>query len=195
MIIERAIFPDNGYLGKIHLEKDTSLSKYDLFELNLENEDILDYLLRSIKKEYVEGNTVSGTRYKDKHPKRWFNHLYPTVLEPHVIGIGLLDEIKADMIGWFSVMRTASKREWAQFGIIIDEKYRRNGIGKAALQCAIDNLSIIFNNDDAPSRIALTTLATNEIMQSVATALGFKERNDLIPNKHNPSRPQIVYLL
>ena len=45
VIIERPKLPDNGYLGKIYLEKDTPILKYDIFELDLEKVDILDYLL------------------------------------------------------------------------------------------------------------------------------------------------------
>ena len=158
-------------------------------ELDLEQEAVLDFILRDIKREYKQGNLLSTTRYKGKHSKRWFNFGYPKILEPRLFGVFN----KKAFLGWFSLLKSAIGEDWIQYGIILGKKYRGKGLGKSILRFVLESMKEIYSPPF--NRIFVITRLDNKKMRGVAESLELSFLDDKKLHDEYIKEGSIVYIM
>ena len=158
-------------------------------ELDLEQEVVLDFILKDIKQEHENGMMFSSTKYRGKHPRRWFGFLYPDMLDPHLFGIFL----KKIFLGWFTLVRSPNNNDWVPFGICLVEKYRGKGLGKAILYHAFEMMEIIY--ESGTKKIFLVTKLQNEKMRYVANRMKLEVHDDPFFQKYYMDNGIIGYIM
>ncbi|MBD3188890.1 GNAT family N-acetyltransferase [Candidatus Bathyarchaeota archaeon] len=132
--------------------------------MNLENDDVVDEILHDIQQENNEGTTNVNIRYRGKNPQRWFSMIYPPVLDPMFLRIGLPG---GEKVGWISLYASQVEIGRVILSIIIKKTYRNKGIGTVLLQ-NVETMVADFYPLEPVTEIRFCTMENNEPMKRVA---------------------------
>ena len=99
-------------------------------ELDPADDAVAHEVLSDVMAEHAAGTITTYIRYRGKHPRRWFDQLYPPSCEPRVLGFFFPD---GTLLGWITVTVSPAASGQAILGMIVREPYRDAGLGTAAI--------------------------------------------------------------
>ncbi|MHA1792339.1 MAG: hypothetical protein ACTSVI_06815 [Promethearchaeota archaeon] len=184
IIVNTSFMKKGGYKNKLELIKpDLFENDITIAELDLENEDTLDGILKDIISEMQEGTIYVKTRYKGKNPKRWFSLLYPSILEPKFLGAFKEDDT---LLGWMSLNRSIVKKSRINLGAIIKKEYRNRGLCSSMGLHVKENINIIMTKPPNIDEFFFATTEDNKRIVKIAKNMqlfSIKAPTDEIPNR------------
>jgi GNAT superfamily N-acetyltransferase len=158
----------NGY--RAILVGDAGEEKLSLAMLDGSNEKLMDVLLNAIMDLQAEGKVVSDIRYKGKGVRRWFQMVYPAVLQPTFFGVFTTG---GAMVGYLVAFQSSLSPSRKVIGIALLESARGRGIGSRVFKHVQENLETMFR--PGVTELNFETSVDNAPMIQIARKLGFVE--------------------
>jgi RimJ/RimL family protein N-acetyltransferase len=155
-------------------------------ELDPADDVVAHEVLTDIMAEHAAGTVTTCVHYRGKHPRRWFDQIYPPSCKPRVLGFFFPDDTLA---GWLTVTVAPQLPGHAVIGMIVREPYRNQGLGTAALLHVEKHLATIAR-DPAITCVFFETQARNHRVVHVAKKL------QVVPagERPNPFAPAITMI-
>ena len=155
-------------------------------ELDPADDAVAHEVLTDIMAEHAAGTVTTCVHYRGKHPRRWFDQIYPPSCKPRVLGFFFPDDTLA---GWLTVTVAPQLPGHAVLGMIVREPYRNQGLGTAALLHVEKHLAGIAR-DPSITGVFFETQAGNRRVLHVAR----KMRVAATGERPNPLAPGITMI-
>jgi GNAT superfamily N-acetyltransferase len=157
-------------------------------ELDPADDCVAHEVLADVMAEHAAGTITTHVRYRGKHPRRWFDALYPAASRPRILGFFFPD---GTLAGWLTATTSPAMPGTAVLGMIIREPYRNQGLGTAALLHVEKHLFAIAR-DPSITRVFFETQAANHRVIHVAKKLQVATTGER-PNPFAPAITMIQY--
>ncbi|MEX2719651.1 MAG: GNAT family N-acetyltransferase [Candidatus Sigynarchaeota archaeon] len=136
-------------------------------ELDPADDAVAHEVLSDVMAEHAAGTITTFVRYRGKHPRRWFDQLYPPSCDPRVLGFFFPD---GTLLGWITATRSPAVPGQAVLGMVVRPPYRDAGLGTAAILHVQKHLHRI-TRDGSMAGVFFETEERNRRVRHVARKL------------------------